>query len=160
MKVEVMDPQSWEDWILQEYQGVVMKNAYRERSFFYNPGRMLPHGVYFSTIKESDGPNDAFSNLDRDGVFRISMGLGKQKYQEIFGGVPKRASKGESPVAGLWDFHQLDLLTPHPVYAWMGWVCILNPGPINQRVVKTIIEDSYDRAVASFNEKMREQTRE
>lgn len=150
-----MNSQDWEGWILEKYRGVVMKNAYRERSFFYNPGKILSHGVYFSTIKESDGPNDAFSYLDRKDIFRISIGLGKNDYREIFGAVPKRAPKGQSPVAGLWDFHQLDLLTPHPVYAWMGWVCVLNPGPVNQRVVKTIIEDSFDRAVANFDEKMR-----
>ena len=149
-----MEAQDWEDYIVSKYEGVVLKSAYRERSFFYNPGKVLPHGVYFSTIKESDGPNDAFSNLDREDVFRISIGLGKKKYQQIFGGVPKRAAKGESPVAGLWDFHQLDLLTPHPVYAWMGWVCILNPGPLHQRVVKTMIEDSFDMAVAKFNAKI------
>ena len=149
-----MTPQDWEDWIMDEYQGVVMKNAYRERSFFYNPGKVLPHGVYFSTIKESDGPNDAFSYLDREGVYRISIGIGKKNYQQIFGAVPKRAAKGESTLAGIWDFHQLDLLTPHPVYAWMGWVCILEPTGLNQRTVKSLIAESYEIAVTKFENKI------
>ena len=140
---------------MNQFQGVTLKNAYRERSFFYNPGKVLPHGIYFSTIKESDGPNDAFSQLDREDIFRISIGMGKRKYEQLFGRVPKRAPKGESTLAGIWDFHQPDLLTPHPIYAWMGWVCVLNPEVANQALVKGLILDSYDRAVVKFNHKMR-----
>jgi hypothetical protein len=54
--------------------------------FFYNPDNSLPKGIYFATIKESDGPNDKASNLDREGVFRLSIGIGKKNYQSLFGG--------------------------------------------------------------------------
>ncbi len=150
-----MNPEDWQKWIGDQFPDIVVKNAYRELSFFYNPGRLLPNGVYFSTIKESDGPNDAFSYLDREGIFRISMGIGKKKYEEIFGRVPKRAVKGQSTLAGIWDFEQPDVLTPHPVYAWMGWVCILNPTTLNQAMVKTLITDSYDMAVRKYEGRMR-----
>jgi len=50
-----------ENWILATYPGVVVADAYRERSFFYNPDGSLPKCIYFATIKESDGPHDQAS---------------------------------------------------------------------------------------------------
>ena len=35
----------------------------------------LPNGVYFCTLKENNGANDKASELDRDGVFRLSIGI-------------------------------------------------------------------------------------
>ncbi len=26
-----------------------------------------------------------------------------------------------------YDFSAKDIIMPHPVYAWMGWICMLNP---------------------------------
>lgn len=45
------------EWIQHRFEGVVIKNAYSELTFFYNPDHKLPNGVYFLTIKETDGPN-------------------------------------------------------------------------------------------------------
>ena len=50
-------------------QPTTLKNSYGERSFFYNPGHLLPSGTYFLTIKTHDGPNDKASQLDRENVF-------------------------------------------------------------------------------------------
>jgi hypothetical protein len=90
-----MNAKQLEHWILDNYQGVIVTDAYRERSFFYNPDSSLPNGIYFTTIKESDGPNDKASNLNRDGIYRLSLGVGKKQYQQLFGDVPKRPAKGE-----------------------------------------------------------------
>ena len=76
-----MNAKQLEHWILDNYQGVIVADAYRERSFFYNPDDSLPKGIYFATIKESDGPNDKASSLDRDGIYRLSIGVGKKQYQ-------------------------------------------------------------------------------
>jgi hypothetical protein len=55
--------------------GVVLNSSWGETARFYNPGRTLPSGVYFSTIKERDGENARASLLTRDGVFRVSIGV-------------------------------------------------------------------------------------
>jgi len=37
-----MTAQELENWILNHYDGLIVTDAYRERSFFYNPDRSLP----------------------------------------------------------------------------------------------------------------------
>lgn len=122
----MITPEQLEIWLLERYPGLMVSNAYRERSFFYNPYGSKPKGSYFATIKMSDGPNDKASNLDRDEIYRLSFGLGKERFIEIFGPKPDRPPKG-GIVDMPYDFRQTNTLIPHPVYAWMGWVCILNP---------------------------------
>lgn len=73
-----------------------------------------------------DGPNDKSSNLDRDGVFRISFNIPKDEYVKMFGEKPKRPRKGIT-VNVDYDFSQRNKLMPHAVYGWMNWVMILSP---------------------------------
>lgn len=90
-------------------------------TFFFTPGgdRRFP----FATIVTKDyGDFDKLSNLNRDGVFRLNIGVGKEKFRSMFGPPPK---SGES--AGGFDFTALDVVMPHPVYAQQYWVSVLNP---------------------------------
>jgi hypothetical protein len=64
--------------------------------------------------------------MTRDGIYRLSIGLPKEKYEELFGSVPKRLDKGGYVNTG-HDFTETNLLMPHPIYAWMGWFCVLSP---------------------------------
>ncbi len=112
--------------IWNKLSGVVPKSSWGETSLFYNPGKLLPNGVYFCTIKEKNGDNDKSSELDRDSVFRVSIGAGKANYEKNFGIKPKRPEKG-GIVNTCHDFTKLDELMPHPIYAWMSWVQILSP---------------------------------
>ena len=138
-----------EHWILDNYPGVIVTNAYRERSFFYNPDRSLPKGIYFATIKESDGPNDKASHLDREGVWRWSAGVGKEAYRTMFGDLPKRPAKGGT-VDVDHDFTALGVVMPHPVYAWMGWVCINNPDIHHVMAWKHLLDNAYRNASLQF----------
>lgn len=147
-----MDAQQLEHWILETCPGVIVTDAYRERSFFYNPDGSLPKGIYLATIKESDGPNDRASHLDRDGVYRLSIGLGKKQYQKVFGDVPERPGKGKTIDAG-HDFTELGKLMPHPIYAWIGWVCINNPGMDQMDLLQHLLEISYQNAFTKFARK-------
>lgn len=147
-----MNPAQLESWILANYRGLVVTDAYRERSFFYNPDRSLPKGVYFATIKTSDGPHDKASHLDRAEVYRLSFGLGKQRYRESFGTLPTRPAKG-GVVDLAVDFTATGVLMPHPVYAWMGWACINNPTPEDVGPLKMLLDRSYVDAVAKFARK-------
>lgn len=146
-----MTPSQWESWILTHYSGIVVTDAYRERSFFYNPDGSLPKGVYFATIKESDGPRDKASRLDREGVYRLSTGIGKKHYQTLFGPVPPRPAKGEI-IGGHHDFTVLDTLTPHPIYAWIGWIAINSPDQ-SQEILRHWLDVAYQNAVAKFRKK-------
>ena len=137
-----MNPFELEHWILDNYPGVVVLDAYRERSFFFNPNRSLPRGIYFATIKENDGPNDKASYLDREGVYRLSIGVGKRQYVQLFGDVPKQPTKGDTVNIEV-DFTQTGIFMPHPIYAWLGWVCINNPTNDHVDVLKDYLDIAY-----------------
>jgi Family of unknown function (DUF6194) len=141
-----------ENWILDNYQGVIVTNAYRERSFFYNPDGSLPKGIYFATIKESDGPNDKSSKLDKDGAFRLSIGIGKKNYQNLFGTIPSRPLKG-GIINYDFDFSISDILMPHPIYAWISWVAINNPTTQSLETIKYLLDISYQSVISKFTKK-------
>lgn len=133
---------------------VVEMERWGERSLFYNPDHQLPHGVYFLTVKEHDGPNDMASQLDRPGVFRVSIGAGPAFYEAEFGPRPPRPAKG-GIVDTEHDFTALDTLTPHPVYGWMGWVCVLNPTRATLERLESLIAEAHRLAVGKFNQRIR-----
>lgn len=76
--------------VLSAYAGTVVDRNWGERGIFYNPGRALPKGIYLMTFKGSNGPHDKASDLDRDGVFRLHIGIFKRSYQRRFGALPFR----------------------------------------------------------------------
>jgi hypothetical protein len=45
------------------------------------------------------------------------------------------------------DFTALDQLMPHPVYAPLSWVCVLNPSAATFDVVRPLLAEAYQRAV-------------
>jgi len=121
-----MTPKDIENYIIKNFEGVIPKSSWGETSFFYNPNKALPNGVYFCTIKEQDGKNDKASSLNRDNVFRFSIGISRDSFYKLFETKFKRPSKGEI-IKSDFDFKTLDTITPHPIYGWMSWICILNP---------------------------------
>lgn len=124
----------------------------QERGFFYNPDGSLPRGIYFATIKEGDGPHDKASQLNRAGVYRLSVGLGKKAYEELFGRRPARPAKG-NVIDSEVDFTTLDSLMPHPVYGWMGWVAINKPSKEQLDVVKQLLDISYHKVLTTHTKK-------
>ncbi len=131
--------------ILAGYGGVVPIATWGETSFFYNPSRALARGAYFCTLKDHDGENDRASALNREGVYRLSFGVAPTTYVRLFGARPTRPAKG-GVVAGDWDFTALDRLMPHPVYAWMGWLSILNPTRDRFDALRPLLGEAHRRA--------------
>ena len=147
-----MTPASIIEIVTAELEGVVPKSSWGETSLFYNPGLKLPNGVYFCTIKENDGDNDKSSNLARDNIYRLSIGLPKERYEQEFGIKPPRPPKGGIVDTG-HDFTKTNILMPHPIYAWMSWVCILSPSAETFERISPLIEDAHANAVIKFNKK-------
>lgn len=133
-------------YIIDEFDSLNPLETWGELSFFVNPGMKLKRGKYFATIKSKDGDNDKGSNLDREGVFRLSMGLPPKEYEAIFGSRPPRPVKG-GIVKSYYDFTALDTLTPHPIYGWMGWIAILNPSETNFARCKDYLNAAYRKAL-------------
>lgn len=148
-----MQVQSIIEKIVNDFEGVVPKASWGETSLFFNPGGLLPNGVYFCTLKEKNGENDKASDLDRAGVFRLSFGISKETFEKRFGSRPKRPPKGGA-ISTAHDFTLLNELMPHPIYGWMSWVQILNPTESTFEVLSPLISEAYENAVSKFNKKM------
>jgi hypothetical protein len=144
-----MSPSAIHQYITGAFADIHPSAAWGETSFFYNPGRKLPRGIYVATLKDRDGANDRASGLDRPDVFRLNIGIRKPTYQTLFGPVPKRPAAGGVIDTG-HDFAALDQLLPHPVYGWMSWVCVLNPSAATFEMVCPLLVEAYELAVDKF----------
>ena len=149
-----VSPEGIIETLLDRYPGTVAVDAWGETSVFYNPGRVLPRGVYFATVKQKDGENDKASELDRKGIFRFNLGTSKPLYIERFGLPPSRPGKGQA-IEGPWDFTRVDELTPHPVYGWMSWVAVLNPSEQTLADMDVLTEAAFEKARMSFEKKVK-----
>lgn len=113
---------------------------------FLNPGQQLKRGTYFATLKEKDGENDKASFLARDGVFRLNIGVTKECYLSLFATLAQRPAKG-CCIDGGYDFQKINTILPHPVYGWIGWVCVLNPTPQMFKKCIPLLDNAYEKAM-------------
>jgi len=127
-----------------------LERYYGERAVFYNPGGGAPLGVIFASLKEGDGPNDRRARLSRPGVYRLAFGLPPSRFAALFGSVPTRPPKGAAVALPGHDLARLNELSPHPVYAWMGWVQILAPTAERYAGLRPLVDDSLARARARY----------
>lgn len=132
--------------------GVELNKNWGEKAIFYNPQGTLKKGVYILTIKEKDGQNDKSSNLNRDNTFRVNIGIRKNTFKNLFSFIPSRPTAG-GVVDMNYDFTKLDTLMPHPVYAWMGWICVINPSNETFEKLKPLIQESYVFAQEKFKKR-------
>jgi len=90
------------------------------RFYFVGSGRTLP----FATIVLRDVPGfDEESHLDRDGVWRLNVQLGRDRFETQFGYPPRRLADHRSAV----DFAAADRVVPHPAYGAQGWCAVVCP---------------------------------
>ena len=144
-----ISPEALIETLLARFPGTVAVEAWGETALFYNPEQILPRGVYFATVKEKDGDNDQASQIDRDGVFRFNLGTSKPLFLARFGPPPPRPGKGQA-IEGDWDFTSLNSTTPHPVYGWMSWICVLNPTRQTLKGMDDMIEAAFEKAKTAF----------
>jgi hypothetical protein len=111
--------------------------------FVYDPDRDRgERWMPFATIVTRDyGDFDRASNLDRPGVFRLNVEVGRETYRQLFGQPPGRDAA--APAEAGHDFAALDRLMPHPVYAPQSWVCVLNPSAETFERVKPLLAEAH-----------------
>jgi len=102
-------------------------------SFFFVGG---DHRLPFVTFANSDHDYDNVSNLNRDGVFRVNIGVGKDTFSNLF------ADLGSEPI----DYTALNVFLPHPDYARQHFICILNPSGVNIEKTKQCILEAHSLA--------------
>jgi Family of unknown function (DUF6194) len=119
--------------------------AWGDSFFFYDPDNAIPENrrLPFATIVINDYPDfDTASNLNRPGVFRLNLAIGRDRFNELFGFSPAEFSKRPND----FDFTALDRIIPHPVYAQQGWISVLVPDAGTENQVRQLIVHAYERA--------------
>ena len=97
----------------------------------------------FVTIANTDQEFDNVSNLDREGVFRINIGLSRGTFNELVGDYDPEDI----------DYSELDVVLPHPDYAKQLFVCILSPTGENEALTKELIKEAHSIAAARLERK-------
>lgn len=110
--------------------------------------------MYCATLKDKNGANDKALKLGRDGVFRFNFGISKPSYEKALGDRPARPAAGKVVHTG-HNFTQLNTLMPHPVYAWMTWVCVLNPDEAMIRQLAPLLDESYALVVKKYAKRIK-----
>jgi hypothetical protein len=114
--------------------------------FFYDPEGDTPadRRFPFSTIviKDYDG-FDTASNLNRPGVFRLNIAVGRTKFEDLIGYPPA----AHADHCASFDYSAADRLLPHPVYAAQAWISILNPSGTTGAQARSLLTEAHARAV-------------
>ncbi len=140
----VLEPEEILTGLLGLYPGLRRERYYGERALFYNPDGSAPLGTIFCAIKDRDGPNDKASGLSRPGIFRFAFEMSDATFKRHFGRPPRRPPKGELLELRGHDVTRLDVLAPHPVYAWMRWVQILAPTAGRLEALRPLLAESIE----------------
>ena len=107
--------------------------------FFVGDDHRLP----FATMANSDNDFDDVSNLNREGVFRVNIGVSSETFRHLIS-----HSDGEDI-----DYSVLNVFLPHPDYARQNFVCILSPGGDNVQETKRLIVEAHSIAEARLQRK-------
>ena len=116
-----------------------LENVQREENFgysFFFVGN--DHRLPFVTLANSDQDFDNVSNLNREGVFRVNIGVSKETFTNLIG------TSSSEPV----DYSVLNVFLPHPDYARQHFVCILNPSGENVETTRQLIVEAHSIAAA------------
>ncbi|GAA4988204.1 hypothetical protein HD597_007660 [Nonomuraea thailandensis] len=119
--------------------------AWGDSFFFYEPDGLdaVPADgrLPYATIVTKDYAGfDTASGLDRPGVFRLNVAVGRVEFERLVGYPPAAHAAHHDGV----DYAALDQVIPHPLYATQSWVSILNPGDAGR--AQAILRDAHARA--------------
>ena len=121
-------------WITTTYPDSVVAQAMGATFFSLDE----THWPNFATIVTTDEHDvGSPSDLAREGVFRLNIGVGKETFERLAGRVEP-------------DHAALDTVLPHPVYAKQRWIAILNPSRQTfDELVKPLIAEAHARLAKS-----------
>lgn len=150
-----MDEVAIASYITETFAEVATTTAHGYIFFFYGSDRKLP----FATIATNGNEFERVSDLDRPGVFRLNIGVGRDTYRALFGPHPPRLGADGIVDTG-HDFTVLDQLLPHPHYAPQSWICVLNPSAETFQKLQPLLSEAYERAVKRQTRKRPEDAEE
>lgn len=111
--------------------------------FYYAPDGVVPKSQPFATIVTKDYPDDRGSRLDRPDAFRVNFFAGKAEFAKWTGHDPREPATDIDPSTA-------DVVIPHPVYGRLGWLAVVNPGPLTTTPIHDLLRTAHDLARARF----------
>jgi Family of unknown function (DUF6194) len=118
--------------------------AWGDAFFYYAPdGRMPQHEQPYGTIVTKDYPDDASSDLDAPGRWRVNVHVDRATFRRLTDEEPRSLTRPR-------DHAATDVFTPHPVYGALGWVAVVSPGEQTSEVVLQLLREAHDAARARF----------
>lgn len=121
--------------------------AWGDHFFYYAPDGQTPQqGQPFATFVTKDYPDDALSELDRAGRWRLNIHVGRHRFVLLTGEEPRlsRDVSGTGTASGsVWDFAATDTVIPHPVYRAQGWIAVVNPSRDSLAVIVSLLEQAH-----------------
>ena len=137
--------------IKRELPGTVTTEGSGDLFVFYDPdGVTVPERRFpFITVVTGDR-YDAASRLDRDAAsFRVNLGVDRPTYEALLGPAPRQAAGREVIDTG-FDYTSPDLVMPHPFYAPMHWVCVVNPDERSRASLADLMQAAHALARARY----------
>jgi hypothetical protein len=126
-----MTREEFEAWIMALPE-VQREDSFGYAFFFVGDDHRLP----FVTIADSDSEYDRVSDLDREGVYRLNIGVSKATFDRL------TADKTPDNI----DYTALNVFLPHPHYARQHFVCILNPEGDHVEATRQLIREAHSIA--------------
>lgn len=133
-----MTQQQWEAFVAG-LDNVQREDSYGYAMYFVGDDHMVP----FVSLVDSDNDYDRVSNLNREGVYRINIGVSRATFDALF---------ADAPSADI-DYTALDVFLPHPEYAKQHFIRILNPAGENVERTKQYIREAHGIAAARLQRK-------
>ncbi|WJL94922.1 DUF6194 family protein [Microbacterium sp. ET2] len=100
---------------------------------YYAPDGVMPERTQpYATVVTKNYPGDEASKLDEPGRFRVNIHVGRERVAELTDAAARPAAT--------------DTFVRHPLYGDVGWVSIVNPGPVTSGMVLTLLRDAHEAA--------------
>lgn len=150
-----MDTDAIVTHLTRSYEGASLAEDSGNYFFSYSPDPevRLDGWLPFATLVVND-LYDQVSRLDRTSVFRLNIGVSPATYRKLSGSHPAASPEAGAVDTG-HDFTALDRLMPHPEYAQMSWVCVLNPSEETFKTVQPLLEEAYRLAVRRYEARVK-----
>jgi Family of unknown function (DUF6194) len=119
--------------------------AWGDTFFFYDPERNTAENqrLPFATLVIHDYAGwDTESQLDRNGIFRVNIAIGRSGFERLLGYAPAEHAAHHDE----FDYAASDVLLPHPIYASQGWVSILNPAERTSGQLRRLLDEAHNLA--------------
>ncbi len=137
--------------IERELAGLKTSTGSGDWFLFYDPdGVTVPEKRFpFCTLVTGDR-YDSASRLDRDATtYRVNLAVGQQTYESLFGPAPRQPA-GQEVIDTGFDYATTDTVMPHPFYAPLRWVCVVNPGQRTRTRLALLLDDAYALAKTRY----------